>query len=649
MTTQRPINTPTNLREWLEFNHELIEKLKNRDLTKEETKAFYERITQDNIFGLKIIFRVTNKTKIGDGKVQITAHIMEMTENGLIGCKSPLSPNRDWEITAFFHGEVRVEEGELYESNYTYQSYREYRHQLLTIPSKDISPLKVSFHDILLLNGGKSLASVAEQVFGTDLEAVLFSRFSEYRNSLFKDEIKKIETLKKKNEEAQKQLSIKEDSLKDELQKVQKDYENELSILKESYQKEISKQQIEHQKELNKLSSRDLQFYNILSKIHSKPKAREDEYYLKPILQWDPNTIVETLQTLFYCDREESLYYDKSVIETFLRALQTNTLVVLSGPSGTGKSSLVRAFTDAIQEATAHFISVQSSWTDKMDLFGYFNAIERSFVPTPFLDSLLAAKESNSLYLICLDEMNLAHVEYYFAEILSSQELNNPIPLYPPRYYEEAREFIDFYDCIDDPTTEDRKQYQNAKELLRYPYEIEIPSNVRFVGTINMDHTVKPLSPKVIDRCFIIELTQQSPSADEQTTLESSTLTGRIEIDLESFTTPISSEEDVKHDVEWLIECSDILQMIPNARLNSRGKKQLINYLRIGAHTSERTLNQLVLSKLLPRINFSKSQYPAATDAFESFTNRLREKKLKESAQRASQMYNDSRHVNFFK
>lgn len=68
-------------------------------------------------------------------------------------------------------------------------------------------------------------------------------------------------------------------------------------------------------------------------------------------------------------------------------------------------------------------IPVQSSWTDTQDLIGYFHPTDKTFVPTPFMEALAeASKNSNKLFLICLDEMNLAHVEYYFSELLSARE-----------------------------------------------------------------------------------------------------------------------------------------------------------------------------------------------------------------------------------
>ena len=116
---------------------------------------------------------------------------------------------------------------------------------------------------------------------------------------------------------------------------------------------------------------------------------------------------------------KSNLYYNNSTIEKLYAGLCTNQLVILSGSPGTGKTSIVEGFCDAIG-AKKKVISVQPNWSETQDLLGFYNPVEKVYVSTPFLDFLIEAKnDKDNLYIVCLDEMNLAHVEYYFAEFLS--------------------------------------------------------------------------------------------------------------------------------------------------------------------------------------------------------------------------------------
>lgn len=220
-----------------------------------------------------------------------------------------------------------------------------------------------------------------------------------------------------------------------------------------------------------------------------------------------------------YLHSEKKLQYDISILNQFLLALRTNQLIVLCGPPGTGKTSLVEGFAEAIG-AKAKIMSVQPNWTDNQDLLGFFNPIEKRYISTPFLDTLIEARENpRKLYLLCLDEMNLAHVEYYFAEFLSKMESSTKtLDLYSEKYY---RDLMTEFDLCDQrygmlSITEMKKQAKDIPEdlerinefAMNCPIEprFRIPENVRFIGTINLDETTKTLSPKVIDRSYFIEI-----------------------------------------------------------------------------------------------------------------------------------------------
>ena len=224
-----------------------------------------------------------------------------------------------------------------------------------------------------------------------------------------------------------------------------------------------------------------------------------------------------------------------------------NDLIILSGLSGAGKTQIVRSFAEAL-DGVAHIIPVKPNWTGTEDLLGFFNPLQRSYVRTPFLEALLAARSDPSrLHLICLDEMNLARAEYYFADFLSAQEDRSKpaeIQLYSEseasHIQAEVRMLIAallglesdirladgtsfcLEGLLQSPEYMDRLRTmfgENAGEsfpvfhgrirrslstVLDIPSKIAVPTNVRFIGAINVDQTTHGLSPKILDRAHVI-------------------------------------------------------------------------------------------------------------------------------------------------
>jgi hypothetical protein len=131
-------------------------------------------------------------------------------------------------------------------------------------------------------------------------------------------------------------------------------------------------------------------------------------------------------------------------------------------------------------------IPVRSDWTDPRGLIGYFNPITHRYASTPFLDLLLDARDDPANpYIVILDEMNLARVEYYFSDFLSALESGESIVLKP----------------ADDLAEDDDDERAVPRELV-------IPSNVVFVGTVNVDETTHAISPKVLDRANVLEFNE---------------------------------------------------------------------------------------------------------------------------------------------
>jgi hypothetical protein len=118
------------------------------------------------------------------------------------------------------------------------------------------------------------------------------------------------------------------------------------------------------------------------------------------------------------------LYYTTHMIRLFISALASTKLVILQGISGTGKTSLAYAWGKFLKHDSC-IASVQPSWRDRTELFGYFNEFTKKFNETEVLKELYVAGYTDDIYTVILDEMNISRVEYYFAEMLSILEMPN--------------------------------------------------------------------------------------------------------------------------------------------------------------------------------------------------------------------------------
>ncbi|MEK3934701.1 AAA family ATPase [Sporosarcina sp. FSL W7-1349] len=372
--------------------------------------------------------------------------------------------------------------------------------------------------------------------------------------------------------------------------------------------KELQNEQAELDKQVQEqkqsLSNRRRAWADVLERIDYPLEAEE-----KPsnAALYDPKTFIDDLQSLLYHLDDNQLLYEHSVLELFMSGLRANVLTILSGPSGTGKSSLVEGLGKAIVNAKVTMIPVQSSWTDAQDLIGYFHPNEKIFIATPFMEALAAARlaEKNGkdeLHIICLDEMNLAHIEYYFAQFLSVREQAEPkIQLYPKRYEKWAMR------VQAGELEASRNEQENADELLTYyPSSFPLPSNVRFVGTLNMDHTVKSLSPKVIDRSLMIELLPMKETGARelaQRLEEKKEMAERIHISLEELLTSRAK----RRVADGLNKISSVFQEYRDIPLNNRGRKHVDAIASYWWEESVDLIDLLIKGKMLPRIELKKA------------------------------------------
>ncbi|MBR5163839.1 MAG: hypothetical protein IKW79_07425, partial [Schwartzia sp.] len=184
----------------------------------------------------------------------------------------------------------------------------------------------------------------------------------------------------------------------------------------------------------------------------------------------------------FACSRMH-LFYDHKTLRLFVAGMASTKLLILQGISGTGKTSLPYSLGKFLQMDTT-IASVQPSWRDRTELFGYFNEFTKNFNETEVLRRIYSSGYNDEVNLILLDEMNIARVEYYFAEMLSILEMPN------------ADEWE--LSIVPNEWSTDPEKLDHGK--------LVISQNIWYIGTANNDDSTFAISDKVYDRAQPINL-----------------------------------------------------------------------------------------------------------------------------------------------
>ena len=229
-------------------------------------------------------------------------------------------------------------------------------------------------------------------------------------------------------------------------------------------------------------------------------------------MDYEKNVTLSELCDSFrnYSANKLKLYYDISDIRRFIAGMAVSHIIILQGMSGTGKTSLAHAFGSFIDN-TSTIIPVQPMWKERTDLIGYYNEFTKKFNETLLLEKMYEANYSEDIYITVLDELNIARVEYYFAEFLSLLELPNP----------EER----YLDVVSDKWPTDPAQLKDGR--------IKLSENMWFIGTANNDDSTFAISDKVYDRAMILNL-------DNKCERFAAPKTAKLRISFEKFTSLVS-------------------------------------------------------------------------------------------------------------
>ena len=321
--------------------------------------------------------------------------------------------------------------------------------------------------------------------------------------------------------------------------------------------------------------------FDILRFLPNKEKDTKDE----------PEFVLSTKEAIDQIKSyiaSKGFSYAGNLIENFYLSLKSKPFTILAGTSGTGKTRLVKLFAEAVgaNEANGRYkmVSVRPDWSDGSDLFGHTD-LNGNFIEGPVCSAFDAAvKEPDKPVFLCLDEMNLARVEYYLSDFLSVIE---------------SRE-----------RGEDGKITTSAIAQ----YEGGIPDNLYIVGTVNMDETTFPFSKKVLDRANTIEFNYVDLVPQFEGTLS---VVEPLNVPNRFLRTEyLVLEQDCADEREFVVEICDELQKIneilrkANAHVGYRVRDEIVFYMLNNKNadnllTEEQAFDNEIMQKILPRIQGS--------------------------------------------
>ena len=226
------------------------------------------------------------------------------------------------------------------------------------------------------------------------------------------------------------------------------------------------------------------QFKNAIAFLENKYFGEENMKQLKVTSQ----SKKEIVDNIFKYISSQGYEYSKELISNLYLSLKTKPFVILAGISGTGKSKIVRLFAESlgatVENNQFNMISVRPDWNDSTELIGYKN-LESKFIKGKLTQIIEEASQNlDNPYFVCLDEMNLARVEYYLSDYLSVIESRRK---------------------VDDKIVTDKLIYDSE---IDEEETLSLPENLYIVGTVNMDDTTFQFSRKVLDRANTIEFSE---------------------------------------------------------------------------------------------------------------------------------------------
>lgn len=297
----------------------------------------------------------------------------------------------------------------------------------------------------------------------------------------------------------------------------------------------------------------------------------------------------------------QGFHYPDGLIENLYLSLKSKPFAILAGISGTGKTRLIKLFAEALGSTSREsggngrykLVPVRPDWSDSSDLFGHVN-LKGEFVPGAIIDFVKsAASDLSHSYFLCMDEMNLARVEYYLSDFLSIIE---------------TRQRVNDEIITDEILLDHSAESKYGKVIL--------PENLYIIGTVNMDETTFPFSKKVLDRANTIEFSYvdlqpefvETENAANPVPLENSFL--KTEYLTLAVDVPETERTFVLEVCEILQDMNSILQKA-QAHVGYRVRDEIVFYMLNNKKNqlleADEAMDNEIMQKILPRIQGSSN------------------------------------------
>ena len=402
---------------------------------------------------------------------------------------------------------------------------------------------------------------------------------------------------------------------------------DELTMLSPDHRKKVSKFILGQSKYDEKIFVHDLKKYfkrypiRVVNDENFTRIISEVLYVFPDVYKiWNPdgsamNESADYISEFIDCASSNNLIFSSYLTKRYIASLATKPFVIFTGLSGSGKTKLAQTFAKWICEDETQYkiIPVGADWTNREPLLGYPNSLDPTNYVLPdngALDLMLAAIENAEgkelkdckPYFLILDEMNLSHVERYFADFLSGMESKEAISLY---------------------TGNERKD-ENGRLI---PKEITLPPNLFMVGTVNIDETTYMFSPKVLDRANTIEFRVDKTDLLAFFNAPNEELPSAIDGSGTSYSNEfmdfVAKDTDSKtNHQEQLLDFFKALQPI-GAEFGYRTANEmnrLMNQLEVlGLEKNEHALDVAVMQKLLPKLHGSRTKLNKVLPILASF------------------------------
>lgn len=324
----------------------------------------------------------------------------------------------------------------------------------------------------------------------------------------------------------------------------------------------------------------------------------------------DVSEFEDFIKEFYEAANAAGLKYDLNLVKRFVCALLAKPFVVLTGLSGSGKTKLAQAFAQWIAiKDTYRIVPVGADWVNNEKLLGYPNALDPNnyILPdTGVLKLMIDANDNPTVpFFLVLDEMNLSHVERYFADFLSAMESSGTIKLY------------------------DGKK-RMADDGTPVPPALPFPKNLFVIGTMNVDETTHMFSPKVLDRAQVIEFrvteSQMASYLDNPKKLKMEEVVGKGLVYAGSFlnfhNNPCVLEEGDKTPVNSALNLFFPALAELGSEFAFRTAHEVIlfcSYARKANLSVEESIDAAIMQKLLPKLHGSRRRLALPLEAFWGF------------------------------